>query len=260
MSKSSNHVVTPEERELDKKRVELAALEGELGERELELATLQNELRAFEARYLRMVGALYAELDEIQAQIAEAQAQRHPHDESFNEQARAARSQANASAGAISAIVEGLNERFTPSNDLRALYREIARTIHPDLAIDDHTRARRTRLMAEANAAYASGNLAKLQAILDEWHGSPDAVEGQGIGAELVRTIRKIHQVERRLQQLRAAISDIAQSPLHSLLNDVRAADADGRDLLAEMVEQVRADIAAARSRLGELVSRDAVI
>ena len=63
---------TPEERELEKKRSELATLEGELAQRELELTTLQSELYAFEARYLRVVGSHYAELDELEAQIAAA--------------------------------------------------------------------------------------------------------------------------------------------------------------------------------------------
>ena len=50
---------TPEEQELEKKRSELATLEGELAQRELELTTLQSELHAFEARYLRVVGIHY---------------------------------------------------------------------------------------------------------------------------------------------------------------------------------------------------------
>jgi len=40
----------------------------------LELTTFQGELRAFEARYLCIIGVRYAELDELEAQIAEAQA------------------------------------------------------------------------------------------------------------------------------------------------------------------------------------------
>ena len=69
---------TPEERELEKKKAELAALEIELIQREIDLATLRAELTDFESRYLRTVGVLYAELDDIEAQIAEAQARRNP--------------------------------------------------------------------------------------------------------------------------------------------------------------------------------------
>jgi multidrug efflux pump subunit AcrA (membrane-fusion protein) len=62
---------TPEELELEKKKSELSALEAELSQRELELATAQAELHTFERRYLRVVGVRYAELDDIEAQIAE---------------------------------------------------------------------------------------------------------------------------------------------------------------------------------------------
>jgi hypothetical protein len=78
---------TPEERELEKKQAELASLEAELIQRELDLATLRAELAEFESRYLRTVGVLYAELDEIEAQIAEAQARRKPSDSEAQERA-----------------------------------------------------------------------------------------------------------------------------------------------------------------------------
>ena len=57
---------------------ELNGLESELAQRELDLATLHGELRAFEARYLRIVGVRLAELDKIEAQIAELQARLVP--------------------------------------------------------------------------------------------------------------------------------------------------------------------------------------
>ena len=92
---------TPEERELEKKRSELAILEEELAQRELELTTLQSELRAFEARYLRIVGIHYAELDELEAQIAETQARLSPKDDELQEQASQARTQAQESARTV---------------------------------------------------------------------------------------------------------------------------------------------------------------
>ena len=52
----------PEEEELLRKREELAAVRTSLAESELELVDLRNQLAAFEGRYLRQVGTLYAEL------------------------------------------------------------------------------------------------------------------------------------------------------------------------------------------------------
>ena len=66
---------TPEEQELSKKLSELSELEEELAQRELDLATLQAELNIFESNYLSTVGVRLAELDEIEAQVAEIKAQ-----------------------------------------------------------------------------------------------------------------------------------------------------------------------------------------
>ena len=63
---------SPEEEELERKRQELDHLLSELAESELELATLRSELVAFERRYLERVGSRYAELDKLEAQIAES--------------------------------------------------------------------------------------------------------------------------------------------------------------------------------------------
>ena len=248
---------TPEERELEKKTAELAALKAQLAQRELDLATLQNELHAFEARYFRTVGALYAELDDLEAQIAEAEARRHADDQNLRQQAAGARAKATASAHAVSAFRAGDDQGtdFTPREDLKKLYREIARLIHPDLATDDDARARRNRLMAEANKAYAEGHEAKLRAILDEWQSSPESVEGQGVAAELVRTIRKIHQVERRLADIDAETLELKRSELHTLWRRVETEAAQHRNLLAKMAEQLKQRIAAVRTQLTNLSS-----
>jgi hypothetical protein len=79
----------PEERELENKKAALASLEADLIQRELDLATLRAELTAFETGYLGTDGPLYAELDEILAQIAEAQARLTPSDLGAQETRRA---------------------------------------------------------------------------------------------------------------------------------------------------------------------------
>jgi hypothetical protein len=162
-----------------------------LAERELDLATLRAELHGFERTYLRIVGSRLAELDEIEAQIAEAGARNQPKDREAQERASQALAQAQESAQAVEAEQEaGKREPFTPSENLQKLYREVARRIHPDLATDEGERKRRHELMTEANRASEMGDVARLEAILRDWESSPESVKGEGRGAELVRVIR----------------------------------------------------------------------
>lgn len=83
---------SPEE-ELIAKRDECSKLQAELADRELYLVNLRVSLTAFEQRYLRKVGTLYAELDEWNAKIAAQLAEQEG-----TENARAARSCATISA------------------------------------------------------------------------------------------------------------------------------------------------------------------
>ncbi len=88
---------------------------------------------------------------------------------------------------------------FTPSPELRSLFREVAKRIHPDFCRDADDLERRTRFMAEANRAYEAGDAEALQRILDEYQDGADAVKGEGIGAELIRIIRQISQAKERV-------------------------------------------------------------
>jgi len=242
---------TPEEQELSRKRAELAGLEAELAQRELDLATLQAELRAFEGRYLRIVGVRYATLDQIEAQIAEAQARLNPRDPTAQRGAAQARAEAQESAQAVGGAAP--QQKFTPSETLKKTFREVAKRLHPDLTTDEKERARRQRLMAEANSAYADGDEARLQAILREWEESPESVAGEGPGAELVRVIRKIAQVEERFRTIEAEMAQLKASELFQLKAKAEEAEAEGRDLLAEMARHVDEQVAGAQKRLATL-------
>ena len=98
--------LTPEEREFKKKQMELSALESKLIQREIELVTLRAELSDFESRYLRTVGVLYAQLDEIEAEIAEAPARLKPTDTHAQEHAAHAGAQAQESSETGTTITE----------------------------------------------------------------------------------------------------------------------------------------------------------
>ena len=244
---------TPEEKELQKKLLELNEFETELAQSELDLATLQAELHSFESIYLHTVGVRLAEFDEIVAQIAEAEACLKPKDNRRWEKAAQARAEAQESQEATELNNKIKKEKFKPSEDLKKLYREIAKHIHPDLAVDGEERIRRHELMAEVNSAYEKGDEIKLRAILDEWESSPESIKGEGTAAELIRVIRKIAQVEKRLHSIESEISQLEESDLYQLKIKVEKAEDEGRDLLAEMTSRVDEQIALANGRLNEI-------
>lgn len=254
-------ITSPEARELEKKRAELASLEARLAERELDFATRQAELHSFEGMYLRIVGSRLAEFDEIEAQIAEAGALDKRKDREAQHRASQARAQAQESASAVEAEQKaGKREPFKPSDDLKKLYREVAKRIHPDLASDESDLIRRHELMTEVNRAYEDGDRARLDAILRDWESSPESVKGEGPGAELVRVIRKIAQVENRLKTIDAEIARLEESDLFDLKGRADQAEKEGRDLLAEMAAGVDQQVAEARGRLRSIAGKGATL
>ena len=244
----------PEEAELMLKKQELQGLENRMIELELQLASLRAELAAFEKIYLKTVGLFYAELDEIEAKIADLNAVRDPSNEEAQETARQARQKAAESHSAVHELSQQLIAKsFKPSPELKGLYREIARRIHPDLAIDEEDRARRQKFMARANWAYEDGNEAYLKAILEDYESNPDTVVGEGIGAELVRVIRKIAQVGRRLREIDEDTEQVLTSELAQLKLRADKATKEGLDLLEEMAESVRDEMSGAKKKLNSL-------
>ncbi len=101
--------------------------------------------------------------------------------------------------------------------------------------------------MAEVSDAYARGDEERIRAILRDWHASPEGVQGDGPGAELVRVIRKIAQVEKRLKTIATDMEQRRQGELCKLKQAVEEALGEGRDLLKELGERLDGEIVEAR-------------
>ena len=135
------------------------------------------------------------------------------------------------------------NRNFTPSPELKRIYREAAKRIHPDLASDPADQERRNRFMAEANRAYETGDAEGLQRILDEYQDGADAVAGEGIGAELIRIIRQISQARGRVSDIEQELDVLRSSEIALLMKQAEESAQAGRDLLAELATTVREQI-----------------
>jgi hypothetical protein len=246
----------PEEEEVLRKRGELAAARATLAERELELVDLRSQLAAFEGRYLRQVGTLYAELDEWKARIAELEARLGP-SAATKARAEEARGQARQTyQDAHGKASETLG--FAPSPELKSVYREAARRIHPDFAADPADLERRTRFMAAANHAYEAGDADALQRILDEFEDGAEAVRGEGIGAELIRIIRQISSAKARILAIEQELVALHQSEIALLGKQAEDREQEGGDLLAELAYAVRDQIESAKKRHAALAKQEA--
>ena len=210
-----------------------------LEERAAEFARAKTDLAAFRLRYTRDVGLLHEELDELERAIAEAE---------LGELSKLVE-EAGSGAAATSVPPPEPAPRFT-SDAVRKLFRDVAKTIHPDLARDEITRDRRHSLMAEANRAYAMGDEERLRRILEAWTNSPEAVQGSDPEAERLRLIRRIAEVEEQLNAYASDLASLMHSPLWELKAMVDAAAARGKDLVEDMVRRLKRDIMAARNRL----------
>jgi chromosome segregation ATPase len=239
--------LSPEGEELAARREELARLEAELADRELALASLRAELAAFEGLYLRRVGVLYAELDEWNARLAELRAERSRTPEAQTE-AGEARSQAQESYSAAHGEAADV-QPFSPTPELKRLYREAAKRVHPDTAANEGDRVRRERLMKEVNAAYAAGDEDALRRVLADPEDSPDAIQGSGVGADLVRVLRQLRRVRDRISAIQVEIVSLSETDLAKLKAKADFAATEERNLLEEMVAFLRSRLNSIREQ-----------
>ncbi|MBS1797645.1 MAG: hypothetical protein JSS81_27735 [Acidobacteria bacterium] len=246
------NVLAPEEIELNKKRRVLERLKDSLADREEEMTDLRAELERFEAQYTMEVGRLYADLDEIEAQIAEEEAKLVPDDEEIKKRAEELRRRAEESA-AHADEHEGCTQKWRPTVEAKKAYHNLAKIIHPDLALDAGEKERRHELMAKLNEAYSAGDQNRLNKLVEDFRDSPDLVTGDSIGDELVRAIRQIWQIRNRLKELREEKLVAEMSELYILREKVQAEMREGRNLLKQMAQRTKTHIKKSERRLMNL-------
>lgn len=238
---------TPEHIALLEKRQQLTAARNQLAERESELAQLRAKLKAFEDRYFRQVGVLYAELDDIEARIAEREVDLYQSDEA-RARAKAAREHAQQThAAAFDKTKEP--EPFDPPPSLKTLFREVAKRIHPDFARDPDEQNFFTLLMSRANQAYSRGDAEFLQRLLDDHREINSTITGEDTSAELARITRQLRHAQRDIATLDAEEHTLLTSEIAHLHTDAEAAAREHRDLLTELATGIRQQIADANYR-----------
>jgi hypothetical protein len=219
----------------------LSTLRDQLAELEVEHATLRSELSAFQSDYLRVVGIAMAELHELEARILALLAVRSgsPGDA---EAAEAAKERARETTTALRSIPAPAGP--PPTDDLKTLYRDAAKRMHPDLVQDADGRMHAEAFMKRLNEAYGNGDADAMRNLVRQWETSPFASAPSTDTGRLLRVA--VAEAQRRLDEAR-------DTELARLMERSLAAAAEGRDLLAELKLEAEAALVRGRSRLAVL-------
>jgi hypothetical protein len=186
-----------------------------------------------------VVGIALAELHELEARVLALAAARSGSDDDARA-ADAARERARETTTALRSIPAPAGP--PPTADLKTLFRDAAKRMHPDLIASEDGRTHAEAFMKRLNAAYRAGDAAAIANLVRQWESSPYASGGDS--EPLLRAA--VADAQRRLDDARA--SELAQLMERSLVAAV-----EGRDLLAELKRDAEAAIVAARARLAAL-------
>ncbi len=249
----------PEERELSRLEGEQAALQEQVAAIELEFETVKADTIRFMSRYFQRIRRLYVRLDELNVQIATARMKFAPNVSVLRARADAAKEQAKKSAE--EAGLRQLNHSPAPhaTPELKRAYRRAAKLIHPDLAVSERERQRRTKLIALVNLAYERGDQKCIEKLIEEFGEDPEAIFGEDVGSRIIKTIRRLAQLRRRLSDLRAEIVASHRTKSYELRKAIEAADSAGDNPLADLASQLAREIVERETELEAIRKRPRV-
>ncbi|WP_312024606.1 hypothetical protein [Streptomyces sp. WAC 06783] len=246
----------------------VAAAEQALIEFEIAVETFRVEVENFSRLHHQRLGPMYARLDELDAQIAEAVAARtgDPEDVRKAHEARAAVLPMPeveelfhgwvGSEGLYPEAQAMLNEqpvsppqKVRPSEEARRIYRELVRKAHPDLVRDEAERARRDAFIVRVNAAYGAGDEATLSELAREWEAGPVPQEQRPSESE--ELYARLEWLADRKEMLAAMVTEMEQSAIGAM---IKMAPDDPDALLNEIAEKLLADVAEREAYLAQLV------
>ncbi|MGN5635410.1 J domain-containing protein [Streptomyces sp. AC154] len=235
---------------------------------EIAVETFRVEVENFSRLHHQRLGPMYARLDELDAQIAEARAARTGDPEDLRK-AQEARAVVMPMPGVDELFhdwmdSDGLSpeasamlteqpvrppKRVRPTEEARKLYRELARKAHPDLAQDEEERARRDEFITRVNAAYGRGDEELLKELAQEWAAGPAAPEAElGEADELYARLNWLTQ---RKELLTVLAQELEQSAIGAML---RMAPDDPDHLLEEIADQLLGEVSQREAELAALV------
>jgi len=249
--------------ELNAYRATLARRQETIAELELDLLNSQTELAEFNAELELRIGPIQKRLEAVQAELKDAR-QRASRQALWGDRANSPDIPEDVSAQyqrMWGPDPHPAKESAPPAADeqllsqLKVVYRALAKRFHPDLSPDAAEKPWREAMMGRINAAYHAQDLAALRQFAGEQSPAPAPLAARPksrvqILAELQAEIERLDQLAASLER---RLDDLARSPAVRLKLDAVFARRAGRDLVAELAAELKADLARAEKELASL-------
>ncbi|NIS82371.1 MAG: hypothetical protein GTO14_19675 [Anaerolineales bacterium] len=232
----------------------------EVAELELELSDTRVELARFEAEFDTRVGHLRHRLDRLKKDLEEAR-----HQAAYRAQ-WGDRADDDEIPDVLAQFNKAWKRREEPlkpppaepadevtKEELKKLFRTLAKLYHPDLVTEPYQKKRREQVMAKINQSYAAQDVTALRGLLE----APGQAEPEPkkTRAELVTELRQeIRRLDDVIFNLTQELNRLTNSEMVKLMLDVSIAHRTGRDVLAEMAGDVLAEIAQVEAELASIV------
>jgi len=235
-----------------KKRLE--TLRPQLVDLEAELAERLAAINAFEFELRSKVGHLTHKLDKIEAEVKKLQDKlRWLGDDWLNSDMYEFGDWSMGERATVDGDYRYRNQKTTTVERqaldgeetavLKTVYRQLARRFHPDMGVDADDRVYRTQMMMAINAAYAAGDVEKLQELMDK----PDAAQrinfaqsDQLLAEALRRELSRLHE---RKREINKELARLADHPSSKMLRGAKILAGEGKDYFARLTKQLHEKI-----------------
>lgn len=234
-------------------RLQIASQEQEMILLEQKCAELKTDLADFEARFNQLVKPLSDQIDAVKSALDTLR------DLQFKQQMGDDRM-------SFDSLLRGKQqeEHYIPPHErdfkipepveipqvhqnknIKTLYRQLARQYHPDLATDEADRERRTKIMSLINTAYQSEDFESLRALDDASSEQKTDIFSSQVPLDMM-VLRKLqaqsHDLAVEIRDLKEEHHDLRFGHMMELKLEATIAKAHGKDLLADLADDMQAE------------------
>lgn len=243
--------LSPEEQEYIKFLSRYNSLEHDLLNEVNRLKDLEKHLDKFEIKFVNKLAKRYREIDRLDSFLSKFKkeppksnpSKKYSDDKIESEEIKHHK------------LLEDANEQFldmyfVDSNknkrDIKAIYREIVKEIHPDRSRNDSDEKIRTDVLCKINVAFSEKNIPQMVALYNSWKSDPNSIqENEDIGKKLIKIIRLIYSKKIELKTVQDKIGSILKSDLFEFKIQVDRFRKRGIDIMSEMASELDKEIAA---------------